>query len=39
MEEFVLQYATQAGWPMASFVQQTVMALSQRFLESRQAKA
>jgi 4-carboxymuconolactone decarboxylase len=38
MEEFVLQYATQAGWPMASFVQTTVMAMNQRFLESRQTK-
>jgi len=33
MEEFVLQYATQAGWPMASFVQTTVIAMNQRFLE------
>jgi 4-carboxymuconolactone decarboxylase len=39
LEEFVLQYATQAGWPMASFVQQTVMAMSQRFRESRQTDA
>jgi 4-carboxymuconolactone decarboxylase len=38
MEEFVLQYATQAGWPMASFVQQTVVAMNERFLKSQQAK-
>jgi 4-carboxymuconolactone decarboxylase len=39
MEEFVLQYATHAGWPMAAFVQQTVMAMTQRFLESRKGGA
>jgi 4-carboxymuconolactone decarboxylase len=39
MEEFVLQYALHAGWPMASFVQQTVQKMNQRFLESQQPTA
>jgi 4-carboxymuconolactone decarboxylase len=33
MEEFVLQYAIQSGWPMGAFLQQTVMALGKRIRE------
>jgi len=36
LEEFVLQYAIGAGWPMASFVQQTVMEASKRYRETQQ---
>lgn len=36
LEEFVLQYAVQAGWPIASFVQQTVMELGKRYRDAQE---
>ena len=36
LEEFVLQYATQAGWPMAAFLQMTVLEMGKRYRESPQ---
>ena len=35
LEEFVLQYAVQAGWPAASFVQQTVLEMSKRWRQGQ----
>jgi 4-carboxymuconolactone decarboxylase len=33
LEEFVLQYAVQAGWPMAAFLQQKVLEFGERWRE------